>query len=54
MAKIPLYLEVEWSYKPTETDRIGCDGIYIKRASIKWWYWPIMLVKLLIKSTGRQ
>ena len=27
----------EWDSKPTEKDRFGCDGLYIKSIHIKWW-----------------
>lgn len=45
MAKLPNYLKVEWSYQPTEIDKTGCDGIYIKSSKIKWWGWFVILYK---------
>jgi hypothetical protein len=29
--------------KPTEFDPVGCDGLYVKKITIKWWGWPVAL-----------
>ena len=43
MAKLPRYLrKTEISYHPTEYDKVGCDGMYIKKLHVAWWYTPIL------------
>ena len=32
--KLPSWLKVEWSDKPTETGKTGCDGLYIEEVEI--------------------
>ncbi len=43
--KLPPYLHVNWDIKPTEFDKIGCDGMYIKSIKCDWWYYPILIFK---------
>ncbi len=31
------------TFKPTEMDTTGCDGVYVKAIHIKWWGRPIAL-----------
>ena len=43
MAKFPRYLrKTEISYHPTNYDKIGFDGIYIKNIHVAWWYKPVL------------
>jgi len=53
MAKPPAYLDIKWSFQPTENDEIGCDGLYIDSVKVKWWGWPILLFQWLT-GVGRQ
>lgn len=54
MAKLPRYLEVEVSYKPTELDQTGCDGIYLKSYRIKWWariwFYPVWFLQAVWRN----
>lgn len=52
MAKFPAYLEVDYTFHPTENDKTGCDGLYINSVHVKWWGWPIIFIQWLLR--GRQ
>ena len=52
--KAPFYLKFEWSGEPTELDKKGCDGMYIKSFSpMKWYHWLFFILfnfKVIIKN----
>jgi len=47
--KPPFYLNIETSYKPTDLDKNGCDGLYIKSVKCKDLFLPIILPYILLK-----
>lgn len=49
------WFTAEWDVKPTEMDHHGCDGLYVKSISIKWWGYPIgilLAIKRIIVGDG--
>lgn len=48
--KAPPYLHIEWDTRPTEFDKIGCDGLYIKSLRCDWWGYPILILGWLLKK----
>lgn len=46
--KLPKYIKIDWTIKPTEFDPIGCDGMYLKSPpKVKWWGWPLIIFKFI-------
>lgn len=54
MAKLPLSLrKTEWDTKPTDRDKIGEDGLYIKKIVIAWWSYPYWIIKMFLEMSRR-
>jgi hypothetical protein len=37
------------TYRPTELDSEGCDGIYVESVHIKWWGYPVIFIQWIIE-----
>ena len=48
--KLPSYLHADCDTKPTEFDKIGCDGMYIKSIRCDWWGYPVVILKYLFRN----